>query len=999
MRPNLSIKQRNSVGIALIILLAVVASAIGLFYTMAVEKTVCSIRHGAEKIELIAKLQNDWLKTISGIDHMLLMRQPGNIDRSVNSGLKDFGRQITAIRNRPCDRSMPENAHELRIDDELRAFGVELIEISDQLIRFVRQGRWARAQFLRHNDLASLQRRLGESLDRLSSTTQNKVNESVGRSVHVQNLMRMYWIVTSALALVLGVLAGLVTTSSITKPIAALVTTAQAIRDGDLSVQAGPVSQDELGVLASTFNSMTARLRDLIQGMEQEIAEHKRTQAALGASEARYRSLFEDSPISLWEEDFSLIKEYLENLKASGVTDMQEYFSNHPEAVIDCAERVKVLDVNKACLELFEVREKKELTQGLIHVFTEKSMEVLKQELVTLAWGGLHFEAETLQKTASGEEKFVSLHLNVPPGYKDTFGRVLVSMIDISERKKAEAALLESETRFRALAETVSVAIFIIQGERYVYVNPAFEFITGYSRETALIMNFWDIIHPDMKKIFKDRGLERQRGEKVPSEYEIKIRTKNGQTKWVDFNGATIDYKGGPATLGTAFDITDRKHAAEELKKHHDHLEELVAERTCELRIAKDQAETASKAKSDFLARMCHEIRTPINAVMGMTQLVLKSELKAHQRDYLEKAQIASRNLLEVINDILDFSKVEAGRLEIDYRPFVLDTLMDQVTDLFSHRVAQKELELILRIHPTVPRQLKGDPARLFQILTNLIENAIKFTEKGKIEVGVEIENQAEEKSDQVSLKFRVRDTGIGIAPDLLPTIFDSFTQVECYLTRTHEGTGLGLAICQRMVELMGGAIWVESEPGSGSTFYFTVHMGLSGWAESEKPDKEPENGAELTDRLDKLRGRRILVVEDNLLNREVAVALLEHIGVEVDIAGTGIEAVNKVIGSESRYDAVLMDIQMPEMDGLAATGKIRSSKSAIRNIPIIALTAHALKNEEEKCLAAGLDDFISKPFEAEQLYKTLLKWIAPRPSALPRPSICPDSLQKKALL
>ncbi len=592
-----------------------------------------------------------------------------------------------------------------------------------------------------------------------------------------------------------------------------------------------------------------------------------------------------------------------------------------------------------------------------------------------------------------------------------------------------------------------------------------------------------------------------------------------------------------------AQEIEERKRVEEELKAHRDHLEDLVQERTAQLAVAKEQAEAANQSKSDFLSRMSHEIRTPLNAVTGLTEIVLKSKLTTEQRDYLSKVQIASNNLLRVINDILDFSKVEAGRLELEHHPFDLDRVMEQLADLFSVHVAEKDLELVFAVNPDVPRQLTGDGARLAQVLINIIQNAVKFTGQGEIVVGVELEDgrgrREDWRSGQVTLKFSVRDTGIGIDAEVLPTLFEPFTQVGSYLTRKHEGSGLGLAICRSLVELMGGRIWVESTPGRGSTFSFTVllemrkekkprfslpadlhglkvlvvddsatarqalvdilrslkfnvsaadsgqkaiealrraaadepyqlilmdwrmpdmdgietarrirEMAFKGQNEAsdisvrttnQKPDTltiilvtaysrelmnasigtaavdtvlfKPVKASQLFNTImelfgrtenavlhraqeatarpaQQLSGRRVLVVEDSELNRIVAVALLEETGLRVEVAANGRVAMEKVTRApRGRYDAVFMDIQMPVMDGYEATRRIREwerQQPETRNqekgarIPIIALTAHALKGEEEKCLAAGMDDYLAKPIDEEQLQRVLLKWIAP---------------------
>jgi signal transduction histidine kinase len=429
--------------------------------------------------------------------------------------------------------------------------------------------------------------------------------------------------------------------------------------------------------------------------------------------------------------------------------------------------------------------------------------------------------------------------------------------------------------------------------------------------------------------------------------------------------------------------VLDRTKELDEYRKH---LEELVEKRTAELAVAKQQAEAANAAKSDFLARMSHDIRTPINAVTGLTNIVLKSELTAEQRDYLNKVQIASHNLLDVINDILDFSKVEAGWLELTHEPFDLDQVMERQADLFSDQVAKKDLKLRFSVAPQVPRQLTGDAGRLTQVLTNLIGNAIKFTDQGEIVVKVDLDDAASKEHDQAALKFSVSDTGVGIAADVLPTLFDPFTQAEGSLTRRHEGTGLGLAICRQLAKLMGGCIWAESTPGKGSTFSFTAMLETRMEQPEAVASRRPREPAEMP--IQHMTGRRVLVVEDSELNLVVVVSLLEEAGLAAEIAENGQVAVDKLTGAEpGYYDAVLMDIQMPVMDGYEATRQIRQWEAKAQfsdhrpqtteyRIPIIALTAHALKGQKEKCLSADMDDYLVKPLDEQGLFRVLLKWL-----------------------
>lgn len=429
---------------------------------------------------------------------------------------------------------------------------------------------------------------------------------------------------------------------------------------------------------------------------------------------------------------------------------------------------------------------------------------------------------------------------------------------------------------------------------------------------------------------------------------------------------------------------SERMLAEAQVRTLNAELEQRVMARTAELTIAKQQAESANEAKSEFLARMSHEIRTPLNAIIGLTNVVLKSAMTDKQTDFLTKVKIASKNLLQVINDILDFSKVEAGQLDLTSAPFDLDQLMAKLTALFKEQIAKTALELNIEVDQNMPRILLGDEARLSQVLINLIQNAIKFTEKGKIKVGVALDLQPANDKGQVSFKFWVSDTGIGIETDMLPTLFQPFTQAESYMVRKHQGSGLGLSICQQIVELMGGRIWVESTPGKGSTFYFNIMLTIveEDKLAVEKTTIKRFEQKEISHRINLLAGKRVLVVEDSELNREVAVALLEDVDLVVETAENGRIAFEKIIRSErGHYDAVFMDIQMPVLNGFEATQCIRNwesdTQSATHRIPIIALTAHALKGEREKCIEANMDDYLSKPIHEVDLHRVLVRWIA----------------------
>jgi len=374
-------------------------------------------------------------------------------------------------------------------------------------------------------------------------------------------------------------------------------------------------------------------------------------------------------------------------------------------------------------------------------------------------------------------------------------------------------------------------------------------------------------------------------------------------------------------------------------------------------------AQAATAAKSEFLARMSHEIRTPINAVTGFTDLALRSADEAQRLDYLRQIRTASRSLLTVINDILDMSRVEAGKLALSLQDFRLQPLLDDVREMFAAQAADKGVQLSVGASPEVPPALRGDPVRLEQVLVNLLANAVKFTDQGRVALRVALDAAT---PTEAWLRFEVEDTGIGISAGQQARLFEPFSQADESITRRYGGTGLGLAICRQLVELMGGRIGVDSEPGRGSTFHFTVRLGR---VAAMVQDTQPEGAT-----LPRFPGARVLVVEDNALNQRLAKELLVDFGAQVTLAATGVEAV--AAAARERFDAILMDVQMPQMDGLEATRRIRALPQG-RDVPVIAMTAHALAGSREQCLAAGMNDFIGKPITARGIAGTLVRYLA----------------------
>ena len=900
-------------------------------------------------------------------------------------------------------------------------------------------------------------------------------------------------------------------TRSITKPVNRLVEASNAVGKGDLTTEVKIESRDEIGELAGSFNQMVESLR--------------KSNSVLQRSEERFRELAENIPNVFWVavpdfERILYISPAYESIWGFSCESLYKqsktWIDNvHP----DDREKVTVAIKKHIQNETAFAEEYRIIRpDGSIHWIQNRAFSIQNKHGKIDHIIGI---AEDITERKQAEEKLVRAQEEMKIATKSLSS--LNELNKTMENVQDIATLTNNTVCYIARFLSIPLAGFFVLNRENVFQRVA---SYGYPKNKDLPDNFKvgegfvGQAAKDMKPIMIEEIPEYIRvvlgfGETPPKVVFVYPLIYNDQTIGVLELGSLNDLSENQigwieqATRSISAVLRNTQDLSE-IRRN----EKMLRISELRLKAAKQEAESATEAKSDFLAKMSHEIRTPMNAIIGMSQLALMTELTPKQHDYIGKVESSALDLLGIINDILDFSKIEAGKMSIESVDFNLEEVLENLSNLVILKAEEKGIELLFSIENNVPNSLIGDPLRLGQVLSNLASNAIKFTETGEIVVFVNVISREEEK---VKLKFSVKDTGVGLSEEQIGKLFQSFSQADGSTSRKYGGTGLGLSICKRLVEMMGGEIWVESEPGKGSTFIFTALFGiqkkkqkrllepsldlkgmnvlvvddnaasreilkvalesftfrvttvasgkealtelkrnandkesqayklvLMDWKmpgmngiEATKmiksdPDishpptvimvtaygreeirKQAESaeigiflvkpvtnshlfdaiteafgkrggrksrslkyGVEKISEIGNIRGAKVLLAEDNEINQQVATELLEKAGLIVTIANNGKEAIKAVEGSE--FDLVLMDVQMPEMDGLEATECIRKDPR-FSNLPIVAMTAQAMTGDREKCIAAGMDDYVTKPIDINELFSALVKWIKPK--------------------
>jgi two-component system sensor histidine kinase/response regulator len=648
-----------------------------------------------------------------------------------------------------------------------------------------------------------------------------------------------------------------------------------------------------------------------VQGMARDITERKRAEEALKASETRFQSAFDHAPtgIALVTPTGRFLQVNQSFCGMVGYTGeellaLDFQFVTHPD------------DLAASC-------------------------EILRQ-LIAGEFTTVQIEKRYVHKL--GHEVSALTHLSLVADAQAKPLYVIAQMQDITERKRAEKALTQSEQRFRDLFENASDVIYTADFDgNFTSLNKSGERMTGYTREEALHLNFAQVVSPETLKLVKEMS-ERKLRSSDETIYELEFFKKGGEPLLVEVSSRAIFNNGEPVGIqGIGRDITQRKQVEAELK------------------LARDAALDSARLKSEFLANMSHEIRTPMNGVIGMTGLLLDTNLDEEQRDFAETIRSSGEGLLTIINDILDFSKIEAGKLQFDIMDFDLRYAVEGTVELLADLAGAKEIEFASFVHSDCPTALRGDPGRLRQVLTNLTGNAIKFTDHGEVVVSAEKEFES---NSSVTIRFSVADSGIGITEEAQRKLFQAFNQGDGSTTRKYGGTGLGLSISKQLVELMGGKMGVTSTPGAGSTFWFTVTL-----------DKQPAAAIQVLPHVESLENLRVLVVDDNATNRKIVSHQLHSWGMAHTGTESGAQALKLLKAAAAQgvpYDLAILDFLMPGMDGFALAEAIKSDPE-ISRVPLVLLTSAGVRGDGARSRNSGIAAYLSKPVRQSQLFDCLI--------------------------